>query len=33
MDNSLKAKMLRWVKASVIAVSMELSGSPSLQTV
>ncbi|MEZ9178133.1 hypothetical protein [Vibrio kanaloae] len=31
MDNSLKAKMLRWVKATVIAVSMGLSGSPSLQ--
>lgn len=31
MNNSLKTKMLRWVKANVIAVSMGLSGSPSLQ--
>lgn len=31
MKNSLKDKMLRWVKATVIAVSMGLSGSPSLQ--
>ena len=31
MKNSLKAKMLRWVKATVIAVSMGLPGSPSLQ--
>lgn len=31
MNNSLKTKMLRWVKATVIAVSMGLSGSPSLQ--
>ncbi len=31
MNNSLKTEMLRWVKATVIAVSMGLSGSPSLQ--
>ncbi len=31
MNNSLKTKMLRWVKATVIAVSMGLSGLPSLQ--
>jgi hypothetical protein len=31
MKNSLQNKMLRWVKTTVIAVSMGLSGSPSLQ--
>ncbi len=31
MNNSLKTEMLRWVKATVVAVSMGLSGSPSLQ--
>ncbi len=31
MNNSLKTKMLRWIKATVIAVSMGLSGLPSLQ--